>query len=203
MKEWFEFHKLKLLTGMLLLACVVYFVVSQSQENVEIQLNEQSDYMNLDKNEEVSVSVEGVEVKEWKVDVKGAVVNPGVYPVSQEDRVIDIIQRSGGFTSSADKNQINLSSRVEDEMVIYVPALGEVVAAPEGKGLSNDEQLININKANAEELQKLPGIGDAKAKAIIDYRETNGGFKSLEDMKKISGIGDKTFEKLEPLITIK
>jgi competence protein ComEA len=145
------------------------------------------------------------------VDVKGEIKQPGVYHANKNERVIDVIERAGGLTEKADQKQVNFAAHVQDEMVIYIPAKGETVAeAPvTGSGsavVKNDSPKsagkININKADENELQNLPGIGTAKAADIIQYRQEHGLFKSIEDLKNISGIGDKTFEKLKESISV-
>ena len=139
------------------------------------------------------------------VDVKGQVKKPGVYQSSQGERVIDVINRAGGLTEHADESQVNFAEHVQDAMVIYIPAKGdEGLAVPSAsvtqKGSSDK---ININKADETQLQEIPGIGPAKAAAIIEFREVNGSFNTIDDIKNISGIGDKTFEKLKDLISVK
>ncbi|MBS4176271.1 helix-hairpin-helix domain-containing protein [Lederbergia citrea] len=138
------------------------------------------------------------------VDLKGAVQNPGLYEATENDRVFDIIARSGGLLDHADEKQINYAQKVHDEMVIYIPRMGEILDNDVFAGSSPSKQTekVNINKADSTELQTLPGIGPAKANAIIDFREQNGSFKQTEDLQKISGIGAKTFEKLQDLITV-
>ncbi|MDU1844047.1 MAG: helix-hairpin-helix domain-containing protein [Niallia nealsonii] len=137
------------------------------------------------------------------VDVKGAVKNPGVYEANEGDRVNDIIQKAGGILNNGEKNAVNLAMKVSDEMIIYVPYLGEEgEVVNDQASLSANEGLVNINKASETELLQLPGVGPSKAAAIIEYREQNGGFSTKEDLKKISGIGEKTYEKLEPFLTI-
>ena len=144
------------------------------------------------------------------VDVKGQIKHPGVYQSSQNERVVDVISRAGGLTTNADESQVNFAQHVQDEMVIYIPAKGEAdtvtpgatgVGATAASGSSSTAK-VDLNKADGTELQTLPGIGPAKAAAIIDYREKSGPFKAIEDLKNISGIGDKTFEKLQDLITV-
>ena len=155
--------------------------------------------------ERVDVSNEeepGGEPEIIMVDVKGAVVNPGVYEMESLSRVKDVITRAGGFVKHADQNQLNLAGKVTDEMVIYVPVVGEISKIPQMGSLSEDTELISINTADLNELQELPGIGPSKAEAIIQYREENGAFKAIEDLQNISGIGEKTFEKLKDLISI-
>ena len=160
---------------------------------------------------EEEVSVEQEEVKDASptslgnesaivlVDVKGAVTTPGVYEVHANGRVKDVIQKAGGFLKEADQTQLNLAGKVTDEMMIYVPLLGETPVASSAK---NETSLISINTADLTELQQLPGIGPAKAEAIIQYREEEGPFGVVEDLQNISGIGEKTFEKLKDLITV-
>ncbi|PFO03837.1 competence protein ComEA [Bacillus sp. AFS076308] len=146
------------------------------------------------------------------VDVKGQVNRPGVYQSNTGERVIDVIGRAGGLTEQADQTQVNFAEHVEDEMVIYIPGKGEEGSSlPSSIGTSGTvssadgqkQGKININKADEQELQNLPGIGPAKAAAIIEFRNTSGPFKAIEDLKNISGIGDKTFEKLKDLIAVK
>ncbi|WP_066064035.1 helix-hairpin-helix domain-containing protein [Neobacillus soli] len=145
------------------------------------------------------------------VDVKGQIKQPGVYLSHSGERVIDVIGRAGGLTDQADQSQVNFAEHVQDEMVIYIPAKGEeglVTAGPSGGSIASSSNAgqnqgkINLNKADETELQNLPGIGPAKAKAIIEYRNSSGPFKAVEDLKNISGIGDKTFEKLKDLIDV-
>ncbi|OLS41781.1 helix-hairpin-helix domain-containing protein [Bacillus sp. MRMR6] len=143
------------------------------------------------------------------VDVKGQVKKPGVYQANLGERIIDLIGRAGGLTELADEAQVNFAEHVQDAMVIYIPAQGEegqLVTGISGSTQGSAGNLsgkINLNKADETELQNLPGIGPAKAAAIIEYRETNGSFKAIEDLKNISGIGDKTFEKLKELIDVR
>ncbi|KMY50869.1 helix-hairpin-helix domain-containing protein [Peribacillus loiseleuriae] len=139
-----------------------------------------------------------------KVDVKGAVNRPGVYIAAAGDRVIDLIADAGDFTKEADKDQVNLAQVVEDQMVILVPRIGdESGLAPVTSSGGSSDGKINLNTATQAELETLTGIGPSKALSIIDYREKTGKFQSVEDLKKISGIGDKTFEKLKDSIKVK
>jgi competence protein ComEA len=136
-------------------------------------------------------------------------MNPDVYELSCGSIVKDAIEAAGGPTGEADLNRINLARRVHDEEQIYVPQRGEEsppVSPPSGSSLSSpssqEGDKVNINTATAKELNTLPGIGPVKAQSIIDYRTTNGPFRSIEDLKNVSGIGDATFEKLKEKITV-
>lgn len=139
------------------------------------------------------------------IEVKGAVKSPGVYELTEGDRVLNAIELAGGYLATANSNNINHAQRVVDEMVIYVPLEGEETAEIETieATQSANSNLVNINKADTTMLTTLPGIGPAKAEAILAYREGTGNFKEKQDLMKVTGIGQKTFEKLEPLITVK
>ena len=107
---------------------------------------------------------------------------------------------------SADSATVNFSMHVTDEMVIYIPKKGEEASnlIPSQSGqMPSEKRTVNLNTAELSELETLPGIGPAKSAAIIEYRKVNGPYKSIEDLKSISGIGDKTFEKLKELISVK
>ena len=176
----------------------------------EINWVDESEEETNEKAEEPVVEPESEIVKTFKVDVKGAVHKPGVYEFAVGDRVTDVIQKAGGLKDGADSKQVNMAQLVEDEMVVYIPKEGETVDAPKQTAAEksgdtvgdSSSGLIDINKAASEELQELPGIGPSKATAIIQKREELGSFKTIEDLKEVPGIGDKTFEKLKDLITV-
>ncbi|WP_394547782.1 helix-hairpin-helix domain-containing protein [Priestia aryabhattai] len=142
------------------------------------------------------------------VDIKGAVQKPGVYQLPKDTRVKDALAQAGGATKEADLRQLNLASKLQDEMAVYIPAAGEEippsspVSSISSSGTSNDQPLVNINTANTDELQTLNGIGPSKASAIVSYREENGLFQKVEDLGQVSGIGDKSLEKIKAQITV-
>ncbi len=158
-------------------------------------------------------SKESKNLKEEKImiDLKGAIQFPGVYEMENDDRVIDCVNKGGGFLEDAEEKSVNLAQRLEDQMVIYIPMKGEEtlninqINTLPGENILNsgDNQKIDLNTATKEELKSLNGIGDVKAENIINYRETNGFFKRIEDIKNISGIGDLTFEKLKDELVVK
>ena len=137
------------------------------------------------------------------VDIKGEVKKPGVYQMKAGDRVKDAIDAAGGLTAEADSQKVNLAQRVEDQMVIVVPKVGEEAEAiPAGvtSKETSKEGKVNINTATVEELKTLKGVGEKKAEAIIEYRKKNGSFKTKEDLMKVRGIGKKLFESFEERI---
>ena len=143
-----------------------------------------------------------------KADIKGEVIRPGVYEVFEGERIIDLIDKAGGLSKEADTAGVNFAMKVGDEMAVYIPRKGEAEAGQidpftGGGQAGSGGGKINLNTAAAEELETLPGIGPAKSAAIIEHREKEGGFKTIEDMMLISGIGEKTFEKLKDKISVK
>ncbi len=168
----------------------------------------------ISESEQVSTSTAVVdEAVTWYVDLKGAVKRPQVVPVTPGMRIHDVIDIAGGLAEDADQSQVNLAQLVADQMVIYVPKHGEEIAENVATtietskiesevGQEEGSELVNINTAMAEELQTLSGIGEKRAADIILYRETNGAFESVDDLDQVSGIGEKTMEKLRPLIRV-
>lgn len=134
------------------------------------------------------------------IDVKGEILKPGVYEIDSQSRVNDVIQLAGGFTEGADQTMVNLAQKVQDEMIIVIPKIGEASAVTEQNGSGNDK--IKINYATKAEIEGLNGIGPSKAQAIIQYREENGFFKSTDDLLLVSGIGEKTLENLKDDVQI-
>ena len=145
------------------------------------------------------------------VDVKGAVKQPGLKKVDQTMRVIDAVQLAGGFAGNADEKQVNLAQRLVDQQVVYIPKRGEKIdaaltqggspASPGATGTSQAPQ-VNLNTADVTELQQLDGVGEKKAAKIIEYREAHGQFQSIEELKEVSGFGDKTMERLRPQLAV-
>lgn len=140
------------------------------------------------------------------VHIKGAVANPGLYPVTGTTRWQAVVEAAGGLTADADVTAINLAKIAVDQESLYIPVQGEAAPATTGAGAASpaasSTALVNLNTASEAELQTLSGIGPAKAADIIAYRETSGGFKSVEDLMNVSGIGEKTYERLAPLVTV-
>ncbi|MGE7647188.1 helix-hairpin-helix domain-containing protein [Peribacillus frigoritolerans] len=162
---------------------------------------------------EQSVNESSAEPEVIKVDVKGAVKSPGIFTAQAGDRVIDLISAAGSFTEKADTDKVNFAQIIEDQMVIYVPEIGEEVkgdleniqVGTSGDAITKGTSggLVNLNTATQEDLQTLTGIGPSKANAILEYREKAGKFKEVDELKQVTGIGDKTFERLRDSISVK
>lgn len=167
------------------------------------------------------------------VDVKGAVNTPGVYELEKGKRVVDAVEKAGGLASNANTININLSKRLEDEMVIVIYTKNEIayyknnkntnkiscasnecvcpdsnnkacITSSNGKSSTTktSESKVSINSASKEVLMTLSGVGESKANAIISYRQENGSFDSIEDIKKVSGIGESLYNKIKDNITL-
>ena len=137
------------------------------------------------------------------VHVSGCVANPGLYELEEGSRLASAIEAAGGFTEDAACDSVNLARRLEDgEMVVVLPMSAGSGANEEIPEVKTASSLININTATAEELEQLPGIGPSTAQKIVSDRMANGSFKSPDDLKRVTGIGDKKFETISALICV-
>lgn len=191
----------------LLIGGLIYFFRLDNKDNVDITYIETTTKL-----------VEETKANNY-VDVKGSVKKPGVYEFKENDRVIDAIKLAGGLTKNADTSNINLSKKLKSEMVIVINTKSELknnnnltcdaVCTREVIEVNNcietenkTNNKININTADINKLTELDGIGESKAKTIIEYRTTNGLFKNIEDIKNISGIGESLYNKIKDKITV-
>lgn len=137
------------------------------------------------------------------VYVCGAVHNPGIYELAKGSRVFQAVALAGGFTETASAVSVNQAQKLEDAQQVRIPTVAEAASLSESEtGMAAAPQQININQADSEKLTELTGIGPSRAMDIIRYREQNGPFKSIEEIKNVNGIGDKTYEKIKADITI-
>jgi competence protein ComEA len=214
---------------LILVAFIFSFGFSKKEEVVKAEMI--NDNSNIEKKENIkeNKSIESNNI--IKVDIKGAVKKPGVYEISSEKRVIDVISLAGGLNSNANTNYINLSSKVSDEMVIWIytkneidklkleqsstkymiescncPVVDNTTCLNSNNNTSNkndtSKSIVNINSATEEELLSITGIGESKAKNIIDYRNKNGKFNTKEDIMNVSGIGEALYNKIKDYITV-
>lgn len=144
-------------------------------------------------------------VADLTVHVTGAVEKPGVYQLTTGSRCVDAVDLAVP-NAEADVDQLNLAAPLADGQKILVPALGDndttLAQNFENAGGGGDQATVNINTASIQELGNLPGIGPALSQRIIDYRQANGGFKAIEEIKQVAGIGDKKYESIKELISI-
>lgn len=206
----------------------IIFNITKSTDAIDssdivIEQQEAEDITNTKSNKSTNIT-------KVKVDIKGAIVKPGVYEVNSDYRVIDVIKLAGGLKNNANTNYINLSSKVTDEMVIWIyttkeisdfklkqsstqymikecncPVVDNTTCLNSNKS-SNDSKeqngIININTATLDELTKLDGIGESKANSIIEYRTKNGPFKNIQDIMNVSGIGEAAYNKIKEHIEV-
>lgn len=139
------------------------------------------------------------------VHIAGQVKEPGILELDSSSRIVDAVELAGGLEAEADLRNINLARKLKDEEKIYIPKVGEVEPvdkgeiSQEGKGAKTD--LIDLNTSSKEELMSLPGVGEKTAEKILEHRKENL-FKSIEDIKNVSGIGDKKYEAIKDMITV-
>ena len=196
-ESWSLSAKAAVVGGILLILVGVGGLFSKKEESVEGTTVVETTM--LVEKTEVSTTQETVIF----VDIKGAVKNPGVYQMKVGDRVKDALDAAGGLTEEADSQKVNLAKRLEDQMAIVVPKVGEEAEEIPAGATSKEEAKegkVNINTATVEELKTLKGVGEKKAEAIIEYRKKNGSFKTKEDLMKVRGIGKKLFESFEERI---
>lgn len=234
--------------GLLLFSLFLIFLILNRNKTIKESIEEQSNNeLVLSKEEKLDNKEDNKDTNEIRVEIKGEVKKPGVYTLDTSKRVIDVINKAGGLTKSADISIINQSMKIKDEMVIIIYSKEEIlsfiknkkidttklevckdevkvnndacitsVSLSDNKSLNNStgstsnkindtfaiNNKISINNASITDFTTLPGIGEAKAKSIIEYREKEGEFKSIEDIMKVSGIGEALFEKIKDYITI-
>lgn len=195
--------------------CIYFF----TRNNLNDEYNEIENYEII----ENITEEEPVDMQEILVHVTGAVKREGIVRLKEGARIADAIEAAGGVTEKTNIGQVNLAYEVEDGQKIYIPSIDdkkeegvekiiekeyvtsepgdEVVFEEESNNNKNDK--ININTADLIELQEIPGVGEATAQKIISYREENGKFKNIEDIKNVKGIGDSKFEDMKENICIK
>ena len=141
------------------------------------------------------------------VEIKGEVVNPDVYTLNDGSIIKDLIDIAGGLTTEADISNINRAKEIKNHELIIIKNINDKTTEDEviEDSISEeviDDTLISINNSDIEQLKEIPGIGEVKAKAIISYRESNGEFRSIDELKNVDGIGEKTFEKIKDNIKL-
>lgn len=220
-KLFFYKYQKYFMYGFLLLFICLCFIIIYVSLNSDVKTVE-PEVIALSDNEEKEEIIEAA-VETIFIDIKGEVDNPGVYEMQLGDRVIDAVQIAGGFTDKATTDNVNLSKKLKDETVIIIPSYlkdyenvtikndyeidinDDIVQFDENESdekIESSSSLVNINTASVVELMSLDGIGESKAKAIIEYRDTNGDFENILDIMNVSGIGESIYEKIKDYITV-
>ncbi len=211
-RKYIEKNKKYIIIALLFIFLIIGIIIvkqfdTEEKESLElISIEEETEQDNK--------SIEEEEDYKIVVHITGEVEKEGIIEIKEGGRISDAIDAAGGLTKEADLERVNLAYELEDGQKIYIPnkndkdieeyvteGVDDIVLPDE---LSNmGDGLININKADLEELQELDGIGEALAENIIAYRENNGKFKNIEDIKNVSGIGDSKYEKIKDSIKIR
>ena len=185
---------------------ISYFTGGKSKLNKN---NNESIFVEENESMEVIIKKEEKEEKESTkivVDIKGEVKKPDIYWLEEDSIIEDLINIAGGVTEEGDLSKINRAEKLNNHEVVVIPNINDEES--EGETIisstinNNKDNKININTANSAELDSLSGIGPSKAEAIIKYREENGNFKTIEEIKNVTGIGEGLFEKFKENITI-
>ena len=205
-----------------LITTIGKYILNKQKYNLSIE-----DEIKISETNELLKKEENDVIKMCTVDIKGAINKPGIYTTECSKHIHDIIVLAEGLTENANTSTINLAKKINDEMVIIIYTNEEINDSKNSINIektvdnecicptiNNDayvtnnrssnnllKELININKATIDELKRLPGIGDAKAKAIIKYRENSGYFKNIEEIKNVNGIGEKLYAEIAAFIT--
>ena len=207
--------KKKIIFFIILLTCPIGLIIKD-------KLLSKQDLYVLTKDKNVSEEVveeKGVEKEENNITnkvitvyISGEVNKPGIVTLSDGDRLATAVEKVGGTTKKADLNGVNMAVKLKDEMHYIIPRIGEIVrennsTLETNNNINQGEVLktsqININTATIEELDKLPGVGEATANKIVNHRSENGQFENIEAIKNVNGIGDKKFEEMKDLICVK
>ena len=190
-------YKVVIIALLIVISIIIYIVIINPNQDYEVISSMENNI------QESTEEVQKVDKRFIKVHLDGEVVNPGVYEVEENSRLQDAIKLAGGVTQNASLRNINLAVFVKDEEKYYIPSIED----EENNEFSytqngNKNGKININTANIEELKKINGIGEGLASRILEYRKDRGRFNTIEDLKNVSGIGDKKFESLKDEITV-
>lgn len=198
LKPYFKF----IMIGLFVVITGIFHSCSMDKEDSEVVIEKEQGRKDEKSTKE---SMKESEKETICVYITGCVANPGVYDVSLGTRLYRLIELAGGLTAEADESYLNLADTVNDGDKIVVYSAEEVFAMAEQEGADIDDAgsaLVNINTAGIDQLMTLPGIGQSKASAIINYREENGKFSEISEIMNISGIKEGAFNKIKDLITV-
>lgn len=187
---------------------IVFYYFNNRTENIEYNENLVNE-LNIENNK---ISDENIkEESKIKVHITGEVRNPGLYELEEGSRILDIINLAGGITPEANLDKVNLAYQISDGQKVKIPSIkdeevGNYIFENSGENVIEEDKnntKIDINKADLNDLITLSGIGESTAQKIIDYREKNGKFKKIEDIKNVSGIGESKYNQIKDYIKAK
>ena len=201
--------KIVIIVGIIIIIGILYFIYNEVDKKSTDQID--NNMLSIENN-----TKENEESKELViVHITGAVRTPGIVKLPEGARIEDAIDKAGGLTEDADISDVNLAYVLEDGIKIKIPTISEekneeIIISSSGEGIvekeisnNSENKIININKANETDLQTLPGIGASLAGRIVEYRNSNGKFNEIEDIKNVSGLGESKYENIKNLICVK
>ena len=218
--------KNKKIIGLVIITIIIFivsiFLYKQKSSNAfkeeymteifEEESNDNMEYTETLEEDTTIINEDSIDRNKIIVEIKGEVEKPDVYQLEEGSIIKDLIDMAGGVTEEADLSRINRAEELLNHELIIIGNINDETESSvvqnnstyssNGNNSDKGNTLININTADLEQLKEITGIGNIKAQSIIDYREANGGFKSLEELKNVDGIGDKTFEKIKDQITL-
>ncbi|WP_302632459.1 ComEA family DNA-binding protein [uncultured Clostridium sp.] len=218
--------KNKKIIGLVIITIIIFivsiFLYKQKSSNAfkeeymmeifEEESNDNMEYTETLEEDTTIINEDSIDRNKIIVEIKGEVAKPDVYQLEEGSIIKDLIDMAGGVTEEADLSRINRAEELLNHELIIIGNINDETESSvvqnnstyssNGNNSDKGSTLININTADLEQLKGITGIGNIKAQSIIDYREANGGFKSLEELKNVDGIGDKTFEKIKEQITL-
>lgn len=207
MKEFFNKYKILIIV----MICLLGFLIILSTSTSDIDNNEDA-FKKYSKETEIKEDSEDSYTENNREDkifvyIGGAVEKPNVYKLEEGSRIKDLVEIAGGFSDNAESKDINLAQKLNDEDYIYVYSIGESEIdsniSSEVTSSIRKDGCININKATVEELKSIDGIGEVRASKIIEYREENGPYKNIDELKNIGArIGEKTFETIKDKVYV-
>ena len=206
--------KKKVIFLIILLICPIGLIIKDklsSKQDLYVLTEDKKVSEEVVEEQDVKKEENNVTNKVITVYISGEVNKPGIVTLNDSDRLATAVEKVGGTTKKADLNSVNMAVKLQDEMHYIIPKIGEVTKENESKleinnntnqGEISKTSQININTATIEELDKLPGVGEATANKIVNHRNDNGEFKTIEEIKNVNGIGDKKFEDMKNLICV-
>lgn len=201
--------KIVIIVGIIIIIGILYFIYNGIDKKSTDQID--NNMLSIENNTKENEGSKELVI----VHITGAVKTPGIVKLPEGARIEDAIDKAGGLTEDADISDVNLAYVLEDGIKIKIPTISEekneeIIINSSGEGIvekeisnNSENKIININKANETDLQALPGIGASLAGRIVEYRNSNGKFNEIEDIKNVSGIGDSKYENIKNLICVK
>lgn len=201
--------KIVIIVGIIIIIGILYFIYNGIDKKSTDQID--NNMLSIENNTKENEGTKELVI----VHITGAVKTPGIVKLPEGARIEDAIDKAGGLTEDADISDVNLAYVLEDGIKIKIPTISEekneeIIINSSGEGIvekeisnNSENKIININKANETDLQTLPGIGASLAGRIVEYRNSNGKFNEIEDIKNVSGIGDSKYENIKNFICVK